>query len=1013
MRKFATLILAAVCSAGLAGAAQTRVACIGNSITYGMTLADREHESYPAQLQQLLGDDYLVGNFGRNGATLLRHGHNPYVKNPEYPAALDFRPDIAIIHLGTNDTDPRNWPNLSEEFNADYLALIDTLRAVNPQVRIIVANMAPIGTQHRRFSSGTRRWRDAIREAIPQVAQAAGVELIDFATPLRDRQNLIPDALHPTAEGAGLLAHTVYSAITGEYGGLQLPAVYGSGMVLPAGRRFTISGTDDARRRVSVAIGEQTAEAITDNCGRWAVSIAPLAVGGPYTVSVTDDAGDALRLTNVLAGEVWLASGQSNMEFRLRNAADSPRNLTPDTLLRVLNMQPRAYTNAETWDSLTCAAINRLDYYLPATWQQPDGDFSAVAYGFGRTLVDSLQVPVGIICNAIGGSGTEAWIDVETLQHQIPALLLDWTANDYLQPWVRQRAVENMGNADFGSRHPYEPSYLYSAGIRPLEGFPISGVIWYQGESNAHNVELHEQLFPMLVDSWRRAFGNPELPFIATQLSSLNRPSWPSFRDSQRRLAQTVDHSYMAVTSDLGDSLDVHPRRKAPVGRRLALQALRNVYGRTVTADGPTPVSCTAMPDGSLRLLMANARGMHGADGAAVRTFEMAEADGVFRPAHAQISDSIITLTNPDMKSPKFARYGWQAFTRANLVNSDSLPASTFRIEASEREGGLEYGVSGAYAGEVAGRPVVAGGCNFPYDDPIAVAPSAKRYYQGIYDAASGARLGSLPVRTAYGASVSTPAGLLMIGGEGLSDVWLFDGTQLHTLASLPCAVDNAYAATDGHSVYLVGGNHDGVPSAEVLMLDLADLQGPWRVVATMPGNPRVQPVAAISGDKLYVWGGFSPRRADAEPAVATEGLALDLASGRWTTVAAPRDGRRELTLSGGVAATLADGTIICTGGVNREIFLAAITCQAPDYLTHPVEWYRFNGRVCRFSPQTGSWQVEKSQADYARAGASAIVLPAAADASTQQLMLLGGEAKPRVRNPKTSTIECALNRSK
>lgn len=134
-----------------------RVACIGNSITFGYLLNDPATESYPSQLQEMLGEGYEVGNFGRSGATLLRHGHRPYVEQPEWRGALDFRPDIAVIHLGVNDTDPRNWVHYGDEFIGDYLAIIDTLRQQNPDVRIILANLTPIGAQHYRFRSGTRQ----------------------------------------------------------------------------------------------------------------------------------------------------------------------------------------------------------------------------------------------------------------------------------------------------------------------------------------------------------------------------------------------------------------------------------------------------------------------------------------------------------------------------------------------------------------------------------------------------------------------------------------------------------------------------------------------------------------------------------------------------------------------------------------------------------------------------------------------------------------------------------------
>ena len=203
-----------------------KVACVGNSITYGTGVANREQNAYPVVLQRLLGKGYQVENFGKPGATLLRHGHRPYFDQPEFRAALQFRPDIAVIHLGINDTDPRNWPNYRDEFIPDYLALIDSLRAANPHVRILVARLTPIGVDHPRFDSGTRKWREEISQAVQQVANIAHVEWIDFYAPLVAHPDWMPDAVHPDARGAEVLAKVAYSGITGHYGGLQLPPVF-------------------------------------------------------------------------------------------------------------------------------------------------------------------------------------------------------------------------------------------------------------------------------------------------------------------------------------------------------------------------------------------------------------------------------------------------------------------------------------------------------------------------------------------------------------------------------------------------------------------------------------------------------------------------------------------------------------------------------------------------------------------------------------------------------------------
>ena len=196
--KILLLLLALLPLAAVAGE-PVRVACVGNSVTYGYGLKDRASESYPVRLQALLGNGYDVRNFGHSGATLLRHGHNPYVKLPEYREALDFKADLVVIHLGLNDTDPRNWPQYGDEFVADYHDLIRAFREANPKARVWVCLMTPIFQDHRRFDSGTREWHALIQQRIRQVAEGAGTGLIDLYEPLHCHPDLFPDALHPDA----------------------------------------------------------------------------------------------------------------------------------------------------------------------------------------------------------------------------------------------------------------------------------------------------------------------------------------------------------------------------------------------------------------------------------------------------------------------------------------------------------------------------------------------------------------------------------------------------------------------------------------------------------------------------------------------------------------------------------------------------------------------------------------------------------------------------------------------
>lgn len=664
-----------------------RVACIGNSITYGTGIADRTNDSYPSQLQRLLGSNYQVGNFGKPGATLLYHGHRPYVKQEEFKEAIAFKGDIAVMHLGINDTDPRNWPNYRDEFVKDYLSIMDSLRAANPKVRIILARMTPIADRHPRFVSGTKQWHGEIQTAIETVAHVSGAELIDFYEPLYPYPYLFPDAIHPNPEGAGILAKTVYSGITGDYGGLQMSQLYTDYMVLQRDIPLDIHGIANAGEKITVSISNQKATATANNQGKWSVVLKPMNAATDLTLTV--EAGSAAKVyKHVAVGEVWLCSGQSNMAFMLCQADTYKRDIDDvgDPQLRLFDMKARWETYNVAWPASCLDSLNHLQYYRSTTWQPTTPDnakwFSAIAYYYGRMLRDSLKVPVGLICNAVGGSPTEAWVDRNTLETCFPAILKNWLHNDFIQDWVRGRAAKNLTNDNTHlGRHPYEPCYLYESGILPLQKYPIKGVIWYQGESNAHNMEAHSELFKLLVGSWRSNWTNPTMPFYFVQLSSLNRPSWPWFRYSQLQLMQQIANTGMAVSSDCGDSLDVHPLRKQPIGQRLARWALNKTYGKSITPSGPIYKGVVRSAD-ALIVSFDYADSLCTSDGKQPSTFEIAEEEGMYYPATAVIEGNTVRLTSPEVKNPRYVRYGWQPFTRANLINGDALPASTFRGKA-------------------------------------------------------------------------------------------------------------------------------------------------------------------------------------------------------------------------------------------------------------------------------------------------------------------------------------------
>ncbi len=1046
-------------------AQRIKVACVGNSVTYGAGIENRETEAYPAQLQRLLGTTYDVRNFGKSGATLLAKGHRPYTEQDEYRAAIDFAADRVIIHLGLNDTDPRDWPNYRGEFVRDYLHLIDSFRQANPKSRIWICRLTPISHRHPRFRSGTRDWYWQIQEKIEEIATLSGATLVDLQQPLYNRPELLPDGLHPNAEGAGLIAQTIFGALTGQYGGLQLPSLYADYMVLQRNQPLRIAGVANAGEQVTVRIAGQQKEGTAAGNGQWEIVLDPLTTGTAYTLEITTP-HRKLTFKHVAAGEVWVCSGQSNMAFRLDQSVANEREAQlvyarthPE--IRLFDRKPRWPTNEVEWAASTLDSLNRLDYYKTAQWTPCDEAtatrFSAIAFAFGRMLSDSLQVPIGLILNAVGGSPAEAWIDRKTLEFDFPDILTNWLHNDFIQEWARGRAALNIRQAvNPLQRHPYEPTYLFESGIQPLAQYPIKGVIWYQGESNAHNLEAHERLFPLLVKSWRSYWKNNELPFYYVQLSSIDRPSWPWFRDSQRRLMQTIPHTGMAVSSDRGDSLDVHPRQKKDVGERLAHQALSQTYGHSLSPSGPLFRSVSFVADTAF-VAFDYAEGLKTSDGEPVRTFEIAAHDDLFFPAQAEIVDGKAKIWSEKVASPRFVRYGWQPFTHANLVNGEGLPASTFRSTPERTTTHKQHqmiqwtplpglpgtattpalGVSAPFTGVVDGKLIVAGGCNFP-DKPVTEG-GVKRYYREIFaldltqgNSAQWQPAGMLPEALAYGAAVSTAGSLLCIGGnnnERSSDAvyrlrWNEQTKQIDitSLPSLPQPMDNFAAAAIGDKVYATGGNLAGQPTNNLFCLDLLQTDKGWTVMAPFPGPTRVQPVcvgqSTAIGHRLYLTGGFQPLQETQAAVIPTDVLAYDPATNAWTheTILPPFEDGSPRTLTGGCGVAW-DGTLLFMGGVNYARFQAAIDrprqieqaratknktrlatlqSEAVAYMHHPVEWYDFNRTLLQYDLRTKIWTTLSNHEALARAGAGVAVY-------NRHLILVNGELKPGIRTPQVN----------
>ena len=472
--------------------------------------------------------------------------------------------------------------------------------------------------------------------------------------------------------------------------GLKMSRMYSDGMVLQRDIPLVIKGYANPGERVNVTLEgpfrTKSKKAKASSEGVWAVKLPALKAGTGLKLTIETE-GKTLVYDNVAAGEVWVCSGQSNMYFKVWESAESGE-AEADEDLRLFNMEIPFHLSMVEWSDEHVELARNMDFYRPTQWQACDGEnvrgFSAVAYNFGKMLREQLGVPVGLICNAIGGSPTEAWISREDLAESYPEVLEDWFNNPMVNQWCVEMGKINLGYPENNfANHPFAPACLFETGVATMEQFPIKGVIWYQGESNDFDIPMHEKLFGLLVDSWRRNWNNEELPFHFVQLAGLHdRYNWPEFRDSQRKMADAMPYCDMAVSSDVADSLDIHPRQKKPVGERLARLSLCYDYGFDIVPCGPS-IRRAVVEGDDVILEFDFAEGLKASDSQKLRCFEVAGEDGCFVTAVAVIADDKVVLSS-DIESPEYVRYAWQPYTTANLVNGEDLPASTFFITISE-----------------------------------------------------------------------------------------------------------------------------------------------------------------------------------------------------------------------------------------------------------------------------------------------------------------------------------------
>jgi sialate O-acetylesterase len=474
---------------------------------------------------------------------------------------------------------------------------------------------------------------------------------------------------------------------------LQLAAQFSDNMVLQRNQPINIWGKGNPGEKINAHLGSVTTSAVVQQNGNWQIHFpAQPATTSPLQLLLAMGQ-EKIQLNNILIGDVWLCIGQSNMEWPMSRELHwkTEQQQADQPLVRFINPPPagRYVYNMKFKDSLL-QRLNEEKFYQWDGWKTSSSStvasMSAVAYYFAKRIQQDVVVPVGLINLSIGGAPLESFIGTDALSAD-PVFKQkvkgNWIYNEALPVWIRQRGLQNLDSVPFiygdenGPHHAFKPGFAYKSGVLPLKDFPISGVLVYQGESNAEEkerVDEYGKLFSLLVDQYRNNWSRPNLPFYWVQLSSIERPHWPTFRDEQRKLLEQIPNSGMAITTDHGLRNDVHPPNKKIVGERLALWALRDVYQKKIIPSGPLAVAATYKHN-KVILSFKYADGLKTTDGAALREIAV---DGN-NATNAIIKKNSIHIAVD--KKPQVVSYGWKPYSEGNLVNKADLPASTFILK--------------------------------------------------------------------------------------------------------------------------------------------------------------------------------------------------------------------------------------------------------------------------------------------------------------------------------------------
>lgn len=479
---------------------------------------------------------------------------------------------------------------------------------------------------------------------------------------------------------------------------VRLPAIFSDHMVIQRDTKAPVWGWAEPGEAVAVSVAGQTQSTVAAGDGKWMVKLEPLSAGGPTTITVKGR--NTIVIQDVLAGEVWLGSGQSNMAMTVNRAQDFEREKAAADLPRVRMFKE------ESGPAATAQMVGKGRWLVAS----PDtvGGFSAALYFFGREVHAALEVPVGLINSSVGGTPIESWIAAEA-QRADPALKEFFAGTGREQSPEEVAAAKKKYESDLARwqaatkeartrkgkapKRPQDPSEvtarkgnvggLFNGKIAPLIPYALRGALWYQGEANSvpTKAPFYEAQLRLLVTDWRARWGY-EFPFAWAQLPNFGGPGrdWPMVREAMLRTL-ALPRTGMGINIDIGDEKNIHPVNKQEVGRRLSLWALGTVYGRKVPAvSGPLPAG-HEVRGREMVLRFTHANGGLVAKAGALQGFTIAGEDRQWKPAQARIEGDTVVVASPEVERPVAVRYAWENFPTCNLFNGAGLPATPFRTD--------------------------------------------------------------------------------------------------------------------------------------------------------------------------------------------------------------------------------------------------------------------------------------------------------------------------------------------